>query len=90
MKAKKPSKSTYNPLLQVDHPLFQKSVQIEFVLLSIPTTMQNLKKITSESFRGKCVTDERTGEQTDGGEIKGPFGFHFIKDQKLAIFLHTF
>ena len=36
------SKSTYNPLLQVDYPLFQKSVSIGFVLLSIHTTMQNL------------------------------------------------
>jgi len=43
-KAKKPSKSTYNPLLQVDYSLFQKSVPIGFVLLSIPTTRQNHKK----------------------------------------------
>jgi len=49
-KAKKPSKSTYNPLLQVDYPLFQKSVPIGFVLLSIPTTMQNLKKFRRKVF----------------------------------------
>ena len=49
-KAKKTSKSTYNSLLQVDYPLFQKSVPIGFVLLSIPTTMQNLKKIRRKVF----------------------------------------
>ena len=49
-KAKKPSKSTYNPLLQVDYPLFQKSVLLGFVLLSIPTTMQNLKKFCRKVF----------------------------------------
>ena len=49
-KAKKPSKSTYNPLLQVDYPLFKKSVPIGFVLLSIPTTMQNLKKFRWKVF----------------------------------------
>ena len=56
-KAKKPSKSTFNPLLQVDYPLlqvdyplFKKSVPIEFVLLSIPTTMQNLKKFRRKVF----------------------------------------
>jgi len=49
-KAKKPSKSTYNPLLQVDYSLFQKSVPIGFVLLSIPTTMQNLKKFRRKVF----------------------------------------
>ena len=48
-KAKKPSKSTYNPVLQVDYPL-QKSVPIGFVLLSIPTTMQNLKKFRQKVF----------------------------------------
>ena len=42
-KAKKPSKSTYNPLLQVDYPLFQKSAPIGFVLLSMPSNKQNLK-----------------------------------------------
>ena len=30
----------------------------------------------SESFRGKCKTNGRMNGQTDGGEIKGPFGFH--------------
>ena len=75
-KAKKPSKSTYNPVLQVDYPLFQKSVQIGFVLLSIPTTMQNFKKIPSESFRGNRVTNGRTNGRTNGGEIKGPLKFH--------------
>ena len=49
-KAKRPSKSTYNPLLQVDYPLFQKSVPIGFVLLSIPTTMQNLKNFRRRTF----------------------------------------
>ena len=45
-KAKKTLKSTYNPpILQVDYPLFQKSVPV-------------------------------TNGRTDGGEIKGPFGFH--------------
>ena len=51
-KAKKQSKSTYNPLLQVDYPPFQKSVPIGFVLLSIPTNMQNLKK-----FRRKILEE---------------------------------
>ena len=49
-KAKKPSKSTYNPLLQVDYPLFKKSVPIGFVLLSIPTTIQNLRKIRRKVY----------------------------------------
>ena len=49
-RAKKPSKSTYNPLLEVDYPLFQKSVPIGFVLPSIPTTMQNLKKFRQKVF----------------------------------------
>ena len=50
-KAKKPSKSTYNPVLQVDYSLFQKSVPIGFVLLSIPTTMQNLKNFCQKVFK---------------------------------------
>ena len=50
-KAKKPSKSTYNPLLQVDYPLFQESVPLGFFLLSIPTTMQNLKKFRRKVFK---------------------------------------
>ena len=50
-KAKKPSKSTYNPVLQVDYPLFQKSVPIGFVLLSIPTSMQNLKNFCRKVFK---------------------------------------
>ena len=50
-KAKKPSKSTYNPLLQMGYPLFQKSVPIGFVLLSIPTTMQYLKKCRGKFLR---------------------------------------
>ena len=49
-KAEKPSKSTYNPVLQLDYPLFQKSVPIGFVLLSKPTTMQNLKKFCRKVF----------------------------------------
>ena len=40
-KVKKPSKSTYNPLFQVDYPLFQKSVPIGFVLSSIPWKYYN-------------------------------------------------
>ena len=62
IKAKKPSKSTYNSLLQEDYPLFQKFVPIGFVLSSI------LRPCKISKNR---VTDERT----DGGEIKGPFGF---------------
>ena len=48
------------------------------------------------------MTNERTNERTNGGEIKGPFGFHpgpitksiksikaicFIKKRKLGVFL---
>jgi|TARA_B110001454_G_scaffold164619_1_gene154259 hypothetical protein len=79
LKAKKLSKSSYNPLSQVDYPLFQKSAPIGFVLLSIPTTMQILK-----TFRLK-VFEESAG-QTDGRtnklvKVKLKVLSDFIRDQ---------
>ena len=63
-KAKKTSQSTYNPLLQVDYSLFQNSVPIGFVLLSIPITMQNLKKFRRKVFEESAgLTNGRTDER---------------------------
>ena len=79
-KAKKPSKSTYNPLIQVDYSLFQKIVPIGFVLLSIPTTMQILKNSVGK-FSRKVPdepTDDRTNERT---EVKLKVLLDFIRDQ---------
>ena len=78
---KKPlSKSTYNP---GGLSTFSETCSNKFVLSSIPTTMQNLKEFCWGVFEESAL---QMNKQTNGGEIKGLFGFHqgLIKSTKIC------